>query len=145
MNESAVLEIATRELTGAVNQIAQAHNITPSLMRFVMSAVSNRLNEMAVTELSEEVIEMKLKIGEPQSKTDEEPSMGKVEEVKSEKASDASHTKSVKKSGTLDELIADLKASGVKVTETRKSVDSTGKVTVEEVVDEPSENKEEKK
>ncbi len=141
MKNSAVMEIAVAELTGAVNQIAQTHNITPTLMKFVMSAVMCKLSDMAVSELSEEVVNLELKIAKISSKTDDKPTETKIEkEAKSERVSVGAKSKSVRKSGTIDDLIADLKASGVKVTETRKTVDSNGNETIEDVVDEVKKN-----
>lgn len=140
MKNSAVMEIAVTELTGAVNQIAQTHNITPTLMKFVMSAVMCKLNDMAVSELSEEVVNLELKIAKISSKTDDKLTETKVEEeeAKNERVSVGAKSKSVRKSGTIDDLIADLKASGVKVTETRKTVDSNGNETIEDVPYEPT-------
>lgn len=139
MKNSAVMEIAVTELTGAVNQIAQTHNITPTLMKFVMSAVMCKLSDMAVSELSEEVVNLELKIADISSKTDDKPTETKVEEeAKNEKVSVGAKSKSVRKSGTIQDLIADLKASGVEVTETHYVADENG--TREEVIDEPKED-----
>lgn len=138
MKNSAVMEIAVSELTGAVNQIAQSHNITPTLMKFVMSAVMCKLSDMAVSELSEEVVNLELKIAEISSKTDDKPVETKVEEEapKNESVSVGAKSKSVRKSGTIQDLIADLKASGVEVTETHYVADENG-TRVEEVPYEP--------
>lgn len=139
MKNSAVMEIAVAELTGAVNQIAQQHNITPTLMRFVMSAVMCKLSNMAVSELSEEVVNLELKLAKISSKTDDEPTETKVEEeAKNEKVSVGAKSKSVRKSGTIQDLIADLKASGVEVNETHYVADENG--TREEVIEEPKED-----
>lgn len=139
MKNSTVMEIAVAELTGAVNQIAQTHNITPTLMKFVMSAVMCKLSDMAVSELSEEVVDLEFKIAEISSKTDDKPTKTKVEEeAKNESVSVGAKSESVRKSGTIEDLIADLKASGVKVTETRKTVDSNGNETIEDVIEEPT-------
>ena len=140
MDESIVMEIAVRELTGAVNQIAQVHQIKPSLMRFVLNMVSTKLNDMAVTELSEEVAKLKLEIAKSKTKIDEEKaSSEEVKEVETEKVSvnSKTRTKSERKSGTLKDLIADLKASGVEVPETHYVADENG-TRVEEVPYEPT-------
>lgn len=138
MKDTVVMEIAVTELTSAVNQISQQHKINPTLMKFVMSAVMCKLNEMAISELSEEVVDLEVKVAKDLSKTDEKPIESKVKEAKTEIASDTGHSKSVRKSGTIEDLIADLKASGVKVTETRKTVDSNGNETIEDVPYEPT-------
>lgn len=140
MDESIVMEIAVRELTGAVNQIAQVHQIKPSLMRFVLNMVSAKLNDMAVTELSEEVAKLKLEIAKSKTKIDEEKaSSEEVKEVETEKVSvdSKTRTKSERKSGTLKDLIADLKASGVEVKETHYESTPDG---TREVIDEPKED-----
>lgn len=138
MKDTVVMEIAVTELTSAVNQISQQHKINPTLMKFVMSAVMCKLNEMAISELSEEVVDLEVKVAKSLSKTDEKPIESKVKEAKTEIASDTGRSKSVRKSGTIEDLIADLKASGVKVTETRKTVDSNGNETIEDVPYEPT-------
>lgn len=138
MKDTVVMEIAVTELTSAVNQISQQHKINPTLMKFVMSAVMCKLNEMAISELSEEVVDLEVKVAKDLSKTDEKPIESKVKEAKTEIASDTGRSKSVRKSGTIEDLIADLKASGVKVTETRKTVDSNGNETIEDVPYEPT-------
>lgn len=138
MKDTVVMEIAVTELTSAVNQISQQHKINPTLMKFVMSAVMCKLNEMAISELSEEVVDLEVKVAKDLSKTDEKPIESKVKEAKTEIASDTGRSKSVRKSGTIEDLIADLKASGVKVTETRKTVDSNGDETIEDVPYEPT-------
>lgn len=138
MKDTIVMEIAVTELTSAVNQISQQHKINPTLMKFVMSAVMCKLNEMAISELSEEVVDLEVKVAKDLSKTDEKPIESKVKEAKTEIASDTGRSKSVRKSGTIEDLIADLKASGVKVTETRKTVDSNGNETIEDVPYEPT-------
>lgn len=138
MKDTVVMEIAVTELTSAVNQISQQHKINPTLMKFVMSAVMCKLNEMAISELSEEVVDLEVKVAKDLSKTDEKPIESKVKEAKTEIASDTGRSKSVIKSGTIEDLIADLKASGVKVTETRKTVDSNGNETIEDVPYEPT-------
>lgn len=138
MKDTVVMEIAVTELTSAVNQISQQHKINPTLMKFVMSAVMCKLNEMAISELSEEVVDLEVKVAKDLSKTDEKPIESKVKEAKTEIASDTGRSKSVRKSGTIEDLIADLKASGVKVTETRKTVDSSGNETIEDVPYEPT-------
>lgn len=138
MKDTIVMEIAVTELTSAVNQISQQHKINPTLMKFVMSAVMCKLNEMAISELSEEVVDLEVKVAKDLSKTDEKPIESKVKEAKTEIASDTGRSKSVRKSGTIEDLIADLKASGVKVTETRKIVDSNGNETIEDVPYEPT-------
>ena len=137
MKDTVVMEIAVTELTSAVNQISQQHKINPTLMKFVMSAVMCKLNEMAISELSEEVVDLEVKVAKALSKTDEKPIESKVKEAKTEIASDTGRSKSVRKSGTIEDLIADLKASGVNVTETRKTVDSNGNETIEDVPYEP--------
>lgn len=136
MKDSAVMEIAATELTGAVNHIAQQHNINPTLMRFIMSVVSNKINEMAISELSEEVVGLELKVTESKSKIDKEPIEDKSKNNETKKVSVSSKSKSVRKSGSIQDLIADLKASGVEVKETY--VESTKDGTVETVVDEPT-------
>ena len=113
MKDTVVMEIAVTELTSAVNQISQQHKINPTLMKFVMSAVMCKLNEMAISELSEEVVDLEVKVAKDLSKTDEKPIENKVKEAKTEIASDTGRSKSVRKSGTIEDLIADLKASGV--------------------------------
>lgn len=141
MKDSTVMEIAVSELTGAVNQIAQAHNINPTMMRFVLSTVSCKLNDMAVSELSEEVAKLEIKVMEMQSKVGE----GKVEEVNKRTALKAEEknetatgkTTSVRKSGTIDDLIRAVEQSGVKV---EKHFSSDGKET--KIVDEKVENTE---
>ena len=138
MKDTVVMEIAVTELTSAVNQISQQHKINPTLMKFVMSAVMCKLNEMAISELSEEVVDLEVKVAKDLSKTDEKPIESKVKEAKTEIASDTGRSKSVRKSGTIEDLIADLKASGAKVTETRKTVDSNGNETIEDVPYEPT-------
>lgn len=138
MKDTVVMEIAVTELTSAVNQISQQHKINPTLMKFVMSAVMCKLNEMAISELSEEVVDLEVKVAKDLSKTDEKPIESKVKEAKTEIASDTGRSKSVRKSGTIEDLIADLKESGVKVTETRKTVDSNGNETIEDVPYEPT-------
>lgn len=138
MKDTVVMEIAVTELTSAVNQISQQHKINPTLMKFVMSAVMCKLNEMAISELSEEVVDLEVKVAKDLSKTDEKPIESKVKEAKTEIASDTGRSKSVRKCGTIEDLIADLKASGVKVTETRKTVDSNGNETIEDVPYEPT-------
>lgn len=138
MKDTVVMEIAVTELTSAVNQISQQHKINPTLMKFVMSSVMCKLNEMAISELSEEVVDLEVKVAKDLSKTDEKPIESKVKEAKTEIASDTGRSKSVRKSGTIEDLIADLKASGVKVTETRKTVDSNGNETIEDVPYEPT-------
>lgn len=138
MKDTVVMEIAVTELTSAVNQISQQHKINPTLMKFVMSAVMCKLNEMAISELSEEVVDLEVKVAKDLSKTDEKPIESKVKEAKTEIASDTGRSKSVRKSGTIEDLISDLKASGVKVTETRKTVDSNGNETIEDVPYEPT-------
>lgn len=138
MKDTVVMEIAVTELTSAVNKISQQHKINPTLMKFVMSAVMCKLNEMAISELSEEVVDLEVKVAKDLSKTDEKPIESKVKEAKTEIASDTGRSKSVRKSGTIEDLIADLKASGVKVTETRKTVDSNGNETIEDVPYEPT-------
>lgn len=145
MKDTTVMEIAVRELTGAVNQIAQHHQIPPSLMRFVVSAVSNKLNEMAITELSEEVASLELKIGEPISVVGKESDKKESNEVENNKNID-SKTKVVKKNGNIQDLIADLKKSGVKVTETRHSFNpETGEEIIEDVPYEPKSESDEVK
>lgn len=142
MDESIVMEIAARELTGAINRIAQAHQINPTLMRFVLNMVSAKLNDMAVTELSEEVAKLKLEIAKSKTKIDEEKaSSEEAKEIGTEKVSVNSKTKSERKSGTLRDLIADLKANGVEVKETHYESDING---TREVVDEPKEDEEKK-
>jgi hypothetical protein len=107
-------------------------------MRFVVSTVSNKLNEMALTELSEEVASLELKIGEPISVVGKEPDKKESSEVENNKNID-SKTKMVKKNGNIQDLIADLKKSGVKVTEIRHSFNpETGEETIEEVPYEPT-------
>ena len=138
MKYTVVMVIAVTELTSAVNQISQQHKINPTLMKFVMSAVMCKLNEMAISELSEEVVDLEVKVAKDLSKTDEKPIESKVKEAKTEIASDTGRSKSVRKSGTIEDLIADLKASGTKVTETRKTVDSNGNETIEDVPYEPT-------
>lgn len=138
MKDTVVMEIAVTELTSAVNQISQQHKINPTLMKFVMSAVMCKLNEMAISELSEEVVDLEVKVAKDLSKTDEKPIESKVKEAKTEIASDTGRSKSVRKSGTIEDLIADLKSSGVKVTETIKTVDSNGNETIEDVPYEPT-------
>jgi len=138
MKDSAVMEIAVAELTGAVNQIAQQHNINPTLMRFVMSTVMNKLNEMAVSELSEEVVDLEIKIAKAISKTDDKPIESKPEKHEPEKVELSAKSKSERKNGTLKDLIADLKASGIDVKETHYESTPDG---TREVVDEPKEEK----
>lgn len=131
MKDSAVMEIAVAELTGAVNQIAQQHNINPTLMRFVMSTVMNKLNEMAVSELSEEVVDLEIKIAKAISKTDDKPIESNPEKHEPEKVELSAKSKSERKSGTIEDLINNLKASGVKVTEKRVSSSKEGEATEE--------------
>ena len=131
MKDSTVMEIAVAELTGVVNQIAQRHNINPTLMRFVMSTVMNKLNEMAVSELSEEVVDLEIKIAKAISKTDDKPIESKPEKHEPEKVELSAKSKSERKSGTIEDLINNLKASGVKVTEKRVSSSKEGETTEE--------------
>lgn len=138
MKDSTVMEIAVAELTGVVNQIAQRHNINPTLMRFVMSTVMNKLNEMAVSELSEEVVDLEIKIAKAISKTDDKPIESKPEKHEPEKVELSAKSKSERKNGTLKDLIADLKASGIDVKETHYESTPDG---TREVVDEPKEEK----
>lgn len=120
MKDSMVMEIATNELTAAVDAISHKYNINPSLLRFILSAVSAKVNELALQESINEVAELEIKIAEIQSKSENNGTSVNVEEKKAEpdKVVIAPKSRSVQKSGSIEDLIKDLKASGVNVTET---------------------------
>lgn len=103
MKDSSVLEIAVKELTGAVNDIAHSHNISPALMRYVLGLVETKLSDLVISELVEEVIDLELKVG----KTSDNEGIGHIEPLNTD----------VKRSGSIDDLIADLKSNGVNVEE----------------------------
>ena len=146
MKDSAVMEIAVAELTGAVNQISQQHKINPTLMRFVMSDVMSKLNEMAVSELSEEVIDLEIKVAQALSKEGKKIDDNKAVSSETEIVTITPKSKSVRKSGTIDDLISDLQKNGVKVTETRHTLNpETGEETIEEVPYEPKSESDEVK
>ena len=146
MKDSAVMEIAVAELTGAVNQISQQHKINPPLMRFVMSDVMSKLNEMAVSELSEEVIDLEIKVAQALSKEGKKIDDNKAVSSETEIVTITPKSKSVRKSGTIDDLISDLQKNGVKVTETRHTLNpETGEETIEEVPYEPKSESDEVK
>jgi len=139
MKDSAVMEIAVAELTGAVNQISQQHKINPTLMRFVMSVVMSKLNEMAISELSEEVIDLEIKVAKALSKEEKKIDDKEAVSSETETVTITPKSKSVRKSGTIDDLISDLQKNGVKVTKTHHILNpKTGEEIIEDVPYEPT-------
>lgn len=136
MKDSFILKLAVNELTQCVNQLAQKYNISPSLLTFVMSTVSDKVNELAIHEAVDEVGKLELKVAEMQSKSEESGTSEttKPVDVPTGKQSITTKSTSVRKSGTIDDLIKDLEANGVKVTQIRKEVTSDG--TTEEIIEE---------
>ena len=136
MKDSFILKLAVNELTQCVNQLAQKYNISPSLLTFVMSTVSDKVNELAIHEAVDEVGKLELKVAEMQSKSEENGTSEttKPVDVPTGKQSITTKSTSVRKSGTIDDLIKDLEANGVKVTQIRKEVTSDG--TTEEIIEE---------
>lgn len=136
MKDSFILEIATNELTQFVNALSQKYNIPPSLLSFVIAKVNNKVNELAVQEVINEVVELEAKIAKIQSTSEQDGTAVKVstddfkpEEVQEHKMS--ARSKSVRKSGSIEDLINDLKASGVNVTENHVTSSARGEVVEE--------------
>lgn len=136
MKDSFILKLAVNELTQYVNQLAQKYNISPSLLTFVISTVSDKVNELAIHEAVDEVGKLELKVAEMQSKSEENGTSEttKPVDVPTGKQSITTKSTSVRKSGTIDDLIKDLEANGVKVTQIRKEVTPDG--TTEEIIEE---------
>ena len=120
MKISILLDKASQELLNATNQIMMENELEPSLMQYALLRVSERLNDMKATELSEDERKMELEIKRYKTELKKYESKAEagnpVPSEETHKAETKVSTKVEHQRKSIDEFLADAEAAGVKVT-----------------------------